>query len=98
MFKYFTRQYVPTKVITYFDRSWGQSSVYKQLGFDFVHNTGVNYWYIIDGIRSHRYNWTKHKLVNMGYDKNMTEVEIMHSLGHYRLFGPGNEKWIWNNN
>ena len=37
-----------------------------------------------------RLNYTKSKLVSLGYDKHLTEIEIMHSLKYYRIFGPGN--------
>ena len=31
------------------------------------------YWYVIDGIREHRFNWRKQKLIQMGFDINKTE-------------------------
>ena len=29
------------------------------------------------------------------YNKHLTEIEIMHSLKYYRIFGPGNLKFIY---
>ena len=37
-----------------------------------------------------RLNYTKSKLVSLGYDKHLTEIEIMYSLKYYRIFGSGN--------
>lgn len=42
-----------------------------------------------------RLNYTKSKLVSLGYDKHLTEIEIMHSLKYYRIFGHGNLKFIY---
>jgi hypothetical protein len=49
---------------------------------------------VIDGIRSHRFNWRKQKLVKLGFDTNKTEEEIMSELGYYRVYNAGNKKWI----
>jgi len=45
-------------------------------------------------VRSHRFNWRKNKLVEMGYDKNKTEEEIMLELGYKRIYNGGNKKWL----
>ena len=50
-------------------------------------------WY--NNITENRLNYTKSKLVSLGYDKHLTEIEIMHSLKYYRIFGPGNLKFIY---
>lgn len=98
MFKWFQRNYSPSMVVSYCDRRWGQGGVYKALGFSLVHETKPGYWWIIDRYktRSHRFNFTKHKLVEKGHDPSMTEVEIMRSLGHDRIFDCGNFKFVWN--
>ena len=31
----------------------------------------------------------------MGYDPLKTEVEIMHEIGNYRIYGCGQDKYIW---
>jgi len=33
----------------------------------------------------------------MGHDRSKTEVEIMHGMGNYRVWGCGQEKWIFFN-
>jgi hypothetical protein len=32
----------------------------------------------------------------MGYDKAKTESQIMHELGHVRIWDSGNDFWVWN--
>jgi hypothetical protein len=96
LLKYFIRRYTPTQIISYFDRNWGYSSVYKKLGFKLIGNTEPNYWYVINDIKTHRYNYTKAKLVKAGNDDTKTEKDIMFENKHYRVYDSGNEKWVWN--
>jgi hypothetical protein len=37
----------------------------------------------------------KKKLVSLGYDPTLTETQIMHSQNYYRIWGCGQDKWIW---
>jgi hypothetical protein len=96
LFHYFLRNYSPKEVISYSDNSRYDGDLYEKLGFKLKHNTPVNYYWVIDGIRNHRYNWRKDKLVKKGHDPLKTENEIMKELGHYRIFDSGNKKWIFN--
>ena len=64
-----------------------------KLGFDFIHETTPNYYYIINSMKSHRFNYRKDKLVKDGYDKSKTEVQIMNERGFYRIFDCGSKKW-----
>lgn len=58
--------------------------------------TYTNYWWVVKGIRKHRFTYNKKKLVTKGHDPLKTEVEIMHELGNYRIWGCGQDKWIFN--
>lgn len=95
LFKYFIKNYKPTSILSYSDNRWGSGKLYDILGFDFVSNTKPNYWYVKNNIRHHRYQFTKHKLVNMGHDKNKSEKEIMKELGYGRIWDCGHAKWVW---
>ncbi len=96
LFKYFTSTNIQIDSITsYSDVSIFSGSLYKILGFKNIRRSDINYWWVVNGIRKHRFNYNKKKLVKMGYDPLMTEVEIMHSLNNYRVFGCGQDKWIW---
>jgi hypothetical protein len=90
LFKYFIDNYKPEEITTYADRSISQGKLYKTLGFKFQGKTQPNYYYIIDGIRKHRFNFRKDKLIKEGYDSNKTEHEIMLERKIYRIYDSGN--------
>ena len=97
LFKYFINTYKPKEVISYADRSWSQGELYKKLGFIFVGKTPPNYYYVIDGIRKHRFGFRKDKLIREGFDSNKSEHEIMLERKIYRIYDSGSLKFIWNN-
>jgi len=93
LFNYFIKNNDVSRVISYSDNSRGVGNLYKQLGFDFIQETIPNYYYVINEVRYHRFNYRKDKLVKEGFDKNKTEVEIMIDRGFYRIFDCGSKKW-----
>lgn len=85
------------KLITYADRRWsGPNNYYPKLGFTLVGITDPNYFYVNAGVRESRMKYQKHKLVELGYDANKSEKEIMDSLGMHRIYDCGNYKYVWN--
>ena len=99
LFKYFIDNYKPKEIISYADRSWSQGNLYKKLGFNFIHKTPPNYYYIIDKTtRKHRFNYRKDILVKQGFDKNKTEHEIMLERNLYRIYDSGGLKFVWKPN
>lgn len=97
LFKHFIKSYDFLEVISYSDVSMFNGNLYKQLGFTKISISKPNYFWIINGIRKHRFNFSKRKLINKGFDPNKTELEIMHECGYYRVFSCGQEKWIYDN-
>ena len=95
LFKYFLKNYKPKEIISYSDLSRSTGNMYKKIGFKLSHNSDPNYYYIIDGVRKHRFNFRKDRLVKEGNDPNLTEIEIMHQRGFYRIFDCGMQKWIY---
>lgn len=96
LFKHFTNTHNDIKrIISYADRSWSVGGLYEKLGFEFDSITSPGYSYINGNIRENRMKYQKHKLVDEGYDKNMTEHEIMLSRKMYRIYDSGNLKYIW---
>jgi hypothetical protein len=93
LFKYFKNNYNPKEITTYADRSHSIGGLYKQLGFDFIGTTTTNYYYIIDGIRYHRFNFRKDKLIKEGFDPNKTEHQIMIDRKIFRIYDSGNLKY-----
>jgi G:T-mismatch repair DNA endonuclease (very short patch repair protein) len=95
LFKYFLKSNKEMDIISYADISIFNGNIYHQLGFKKVSLSKPNYFWVVDNIRRHRFNFTKSKLVKKGHDSSKSEVEIMHSLGYYRIFSTGQEKWIY---
>jgi hypothetical protein len=98
LFKYFNINYNFDEIISYSDSSRGKGNFYKKIGFNLLFETVPNYYWIIDGVKKHRFNFRKDKLVKEGADSNKTEVEIMSEKGYYRIFDCGSRKWIFKNN
>ena len=89
---YFTKQHKGEELISYADCDWCQfeNNGYKAVGFEQIKVTSPGYTYNIQGIRENRLNYTKDKLIKQGYNKNLSEIEIMHNRGFYRIFDSGN--------
>jgi hypothetical protein len=72
--------------------------MYENLGFEKIHLSVPEYYWIKNSERHHRSKFMKHKLVEQGFDKNKTEVEIMHERGYKRIWGCGQVRWEYKNN
>lgn len=95
LFKTFLRQTGTDTIKSYADKSMFTGTMYKRLGFSLQGQTQVNYWWIVNGVRRHRFTYNKQKLVSQGHDRSKTEAEIMHGLGHYRVFGCGQSRYVY---
>jgi hypothetical protein len=95
IFKYFINNYQTDEIISYSDVSMFDGNMYEKLGFEYSHTSEPNYFWVVDGVRRHRFNFTKKKLVRQGHPSTKTEIEIMHGLGYYRIWGCGQKKWIY---
>ena len=95
LLKLLFRDYECDQIISYSDSSRSIGSLYEKLGFVLSHQTEPNYYYIVDGIRKHRFNFRKDRLVSNGADSSKTEVEIMRDMGYNRIFDCGSKKWIF---
>jgi len=90
MFNYFIKNYNFEKIVTYADRRWSTGNMYKKLGFIQTKVSLPNYWYTQKFIeREHRYNYTKARLVELGYDKTLSETEIMKQAGYSKVWDCG---------
>lgn len=100
LFKKFTDENSPHEVVSYCDISRSpdpDSSVYRKILFEKFKATDPGYYWVIEGERQNRLNWTKRKLVALGKDPQKTEVEIMQEMGYYRIWDCGNYKFVWRN-
>ena len=97
LFKYFIKTYNPKSIISYSNIAHTKGNLYGNLGFELKEITKPNYvWFKNNNILS-RYQCQKHKLLEQGFD-GISEVDIMHNRGYYRIYDCGNKVWGWNNN
>jgi hypothetical protein len=61
----------------------------------FKNYTAPGYFYVKSQYRYSRFAFTKHKLVEMGFDKNKSEHDIMTEQGYFRIWDCGNLKYEW---
>ncbi len=78
---------------TFSKNDYSSGNLYEKIGFEYESKTNPNYYWVVNGLRENRFNFRKDKLVSQGEDKKLTEIEIMHSKGYYRVFDSGNKKW-----
>ena len=95
LLKYFENTMSPKTLISYADARWSEGNMYTNIGFNKIDSKlNPGYWYTKDySQREHRYNFTKNTLVKQGYDKNLTEWEIMQSIGYDRIWDCGQYKF-----
>ncbi|MFA5586117.1 MAG: hypothetical protein WDA02_06165 [Saccharofermentanales bacterium] len=98
LMNYFKNNYKNSEnIITYADLSIFSGDVYNKYNFIKCDNITPQYYWVINGIRKHRFNYNKKKLIKEGFDPNLTEVEIMKEIGYFRIWGVGIQKWILKN-
>lgn len=96
LFKHFVKKNNPKQIISYSDMRYFDGSLYNKLGFELVNQTKPNYFYVINHNRENRFKYRKDVLVKEGFDKSLTEKEIMKSRGYNRIWDCGNKKWVIN--
>lgn len=98
LFSYFLKNNLDiSEIISYSDISLFNGNLYQKLGFEKRSLSDPNYYWVVDGIRKHRFNFNKKRLVKLGYDINKSESEILHEKGYFRVYSSGQEKWIFKN-
>ena len=93
LFTFFVKNFEVREVLSYSDYSRSNGNMYLKLGFKLEHNSAPNYYYIIDGVRKHRFSFRKARLVSEGFNSKKTEAQIMRERGYYRIFDCGMQKW-----
>jgi hypothetical protein len=93
LLQYFIKNYQPEKIVSYSDIRLFDGKMYEKIGFNKISQTKPNYWYINQDLRYHRFKYNKSILIKEGYDKNLTEKEIMFSRKIYRIYDCGNIRW-----
>lgn len=97
LFKAFINDHPDIPIIVSFaDRRWSSSDAfYPKLGFRQDGISRPSYYYIINGRRHNRMEFTKTKLVAAGFPNDKSEHDIMLSRKIYRIYDCGNLRFIW---
>lgn len=90
LLKHFEETVKPKMVVSYADKRYSTGKMYNALGFTHDHDSQPNYFYVRGDRRENRYRYRKDILVSQGYDKNLTEKEIMRQRGIHRIYDCGN--------
>lgn len=91
LLKHFIKTHNPKEIISYADRRWSQGDLYEKLGFEFIHDTKPNYWYVIGLNRLSRFKFQKHLLLKENFNKNQSEHKIMLNRKIYRIYDCGHK-------
>ena len=89
LLKEFIKKYNPDSIITYADKKWSLGNLYEKLGFVHDHDSSPNYFYVIENHRENRFKYRKSELIKEGYDKDLSEHQIMLNRGIYRIYDCG---------
>lgn len=93
LFKNLIEKFNPSSVISYNNLDKFTGKVYSDIGMKLEKDHIQSYFYTKQKDSFPRQQFQKHKLVKMGHDPSMTEVEIMNSMGYSRVFPAGNSKY-----
>lgn len=99
LFKNILKEISVDSVYSYCNLATGSGGVYEVLGFELIGESAPNYKWVDKRGKNilARESTMKHKLVEQGFDPNMTEKEIMESRGFRQVFDSGNQIWYYNN-
>ena len=92
LFSYFIKKFNPRSVVSYSDNRWGNGSVYTTMGFT-IESVSIGYFYTDYKTRFNRVHFQKSKLISQGFDKNMSEWEIMQQRKYDRIWDCGQTQW-----
>lgn len=93
IFNFFLKNVKVEFILSYADRRWSNGGLYENIGFKKIKNTIPNYFYIVSGNREGRFKFRKDILISQGFEPTLTEVEIQHSRGYYRIFDRGSIRY-----
>lgn len=95
LFSYFIRTFEPKYVLSFANRDWSIGNLYQKLNMIQVGETPPGYFYVKSQYKYSRFAFTKHKLVQIGFDENKSEYAIMSEQGYFRIWDCGNLKYEW---
>jgi hypothetical protein len=95
LLNYFIKEYKWSgKIVSYADISIFSGNLYEKLGFQNIHLSKPNYYWVIGDKRYHRFKYNKKKLVNkFGSDANLSETQIMNNWGYHKIWSCGQVRY-----
>jgi NADH:ubiquinone oxidoreductase subunit E len=87
LLKYFENKYNPKIIKTFADLRLSSGNLYRTLGFKQEKNIAPDYYYIINGVRKHKFNFRVST-------KNISESQIMKNCKIYKIYDSGKIKFI----
>lgn len=87
---YLKKNFTFSNLVSYADCDWTSfnSLSYLNAGFSYSHKTNPGYWWVINGIRQNRFNYTRWKLKDIQDDQ--TVDSYMSDRGYYKVWNSGN--------
>lgn len=96
LFTAFIERHSPLSVISYADKRWSKGNLYQKLGFQHLHDSEPNYFYIIGDERKNRFGFRKDLLVSKyGCSPSDTEHNFCFNQGWYRIYDCGAMLYEW---
>ena len=98
LLKHFVNNYSNEEIFSYSNNEFSNGNLYKSLGFSLHREIPPSYWYLKPREERlvHRFNFSKQKLIKLGYDKNLTEKQITTQMGLLKVWDCGKKLWVYN--
>lgn len=95
LLNFFIKNLNPKEIITFADKRYSYGDLYYKLGFNKVKDVDESYYVFHKNeyIRKHRFFYNKKKLIQMGYDSNKTENEILKENNFLKIYDSGKIKF-----
>lgn len=100
LFSHFIKEYGPSSVVSYCDRSKFTGNTYMRLGFKFISNAVSKHWYnpktdmhITDNLLRQR---GFDQLFGTDFGKGTSNEDLMLKAGFVEIFDAGQSTYIWN--
>ncbi len=98
LFQHFIKNVKYSKIISYADIRWSKGKLYETLGFEYLRDSEVNYFYVIGQTRKNRFNFRKDILISKyGCSPEDTEHNFCFNQGWYRIYDCGTKVYEYKN-
>jgi len=100
LFKFFCRQFIFTSIITFCDLSTFSGALYTKLGFKKVNEISIDYSYIVNGVRKHKFGFRRKRLETLLSNFDATKSELWNTRNNniYRIYDCGKIKYEFKKN